>query len=146
MHGQAVDVGVQVFFLLKTLHIQPLAEISLIVKQANADQRHAQVGSTFDVVAGQHAQAAGINGQRFVQAELGGKVSHRTRLQHAGVRGAPGLMFVQIFFQPVVSVVDATIKHQLARPFGQVVQRNFAEQSNGVVIQLPPANRVQIAE
>ena len=74
--------------------VQPLQKVALPVKQADADQRNIQVGGALDVVAGQHAQAAGVNGQRFVQAELGGEISHRPRPQHAGMVRAPGAVGV----------------------------------------------------
>ena len=61
--------------------VEALAEISLAVKQADADQRNVQVRGALDVIAGQHAQAAGIDRQRLVQAELGREISHRTRPQ-----------------------------------------------------------------
>ena len=76
---QLVDVGVDVFFLLPAVLVEALPEVALLVKQAHADQRDAEVGRALDVVAGQDAQAAGIDGQRLVQAELGGEVGHRAR-------------------------------------------------------------------
>ena len=51
----------KIFFPLPSAEIEPLAEISLAIKQANADQRNIQVGGALDVIAGQHAQAAGVN-------------------------------------------------------------------------------------
>ena len=41
-HGQLVDVGLEIFFLLPAVAIEPLAEISLAVKQSDADQRNVQ--------------------------------------------------------------------------------------------------------
>ena len=89
-HGHLADVGLQIFFLLPAVLVQALPEIALAVKQADAHQRNPQVGCALDVIAGEHAQAAGINGKRFVQAELGGEISHRARPQNAGVPRAPG--------------------------------------------------------
>ena len=43
------------------------------------------------MIAGQHAQAAGVDGQRFVQAELGGEIGDRPRPQNAGMVRAPGV-------------------------------------------------------
>ena len=90
LHRQLVDVGLQVFFLLPAVAIQPLPEISLAIKQADADQRNVQVGSALDMVAGKNAQAAGIDRNRFVQAELSREIRHRARPQNAGMRRAPG--------------------------------------------------------
>ena len=88
-HRQLVDVGLEIFFLLPAVAIQMLPEIALAVKQADADQRNVEVGGALDVIAGEHAQAAGIDRHRFVQAELGGEIRHRTRPQHAGVSWRP---------------------------------------------------------
>ena len=88
-HRQLVDIGLDIFFLLPAGAIEPLAEISLAVEQADADQRNAQIGRALDVIAGQHAQSAGINRNGFVQAELGGEVCHRARPQNAGVPWLP---------------------------------------------------------
>ena len=41
-HRQLVDVGLEVLFLLPAVAIQPLAEISLAVKQADSDQRNSR--------------------------------------------------------------------------------------------------------
>ena len=69
-HGQLGDVGCKIFFLLPTVAIQALAEISLAVKQADADQRNAEIGRALDMVAGQDAEPAGIDGKRFVQCRI----------------------------------------------------------------------------
>ena len=114
LHRKLADVGRQVFFLLPAGAVQPLPEISLAIEQADADQRNVQIGRALDVIAGQHAQAAGINRQGFVQAELRRKIGHRPRPQHAGVRGAPGAVGLQIFLLAAIRIVDAAVQHQLA--------------------------------
>ena len=78
------------------------------------------------MVAGQHAQAAGINGQRFVQPELGGEIGDRARPQHAGVRRAPGAVGVQILLLAAVDIVDAAVQHQFRGAALDLVQRNLA--------------------
>ena len=64
------------------------------------------------MVPGQHAQAAGVDGQRLVQPELGGKISHRPRPQHAGIGRAPGPVGIQILLLAAVDVVDAAMQDQ----------------------------------
>ena len=146
LHGQLVDVGLQIFFLLPAALVQALAEISLAVKQPDADQRNVQIRSALDVIARQHAQAAGIDRQRFVHSELGGKIRHRPRPQDAGVRRAPGAVGLQIFLLAAVRVVDPAVQHQFARAALERRQRHLGQQRDGIVIQLPPAHRIQIAE
>ena len=58
---QVVKVVVLVGFLLPAGGVEVLAEIALLVEQPDADQRHAQVAGGLQVIAGQHAQAAGEN-------------------------------------------------------------------------------------
>src|SRR6266852_141230 len=60
LHGQLTDVSLDVFFLLPAGAVEPLAKISLAVEQADTDERDTQVGGALDMVAGQHAQSAGI--------------------------------------------------------------------------------------
>ena len=77
--------------MLPAVDVEPLPEIALVVVEADADERDAEVGRALDVVAGQDAEAAGVDRQRLVQAELGREVGHRPRPEHAGVARAPGV-------------------------------------------------------
>jgi hypothetical protein len=54
-----------------------LAHVAHAVEQAHRDQRQRQVAGRLEVVAGQDAQAAAVDAQRLVQAELGAEVGHR---------------------------------------------------------------------
>ncbi len=85
-----IDVGVEVLLPLPPLVVQVLPEVALAIEQADADERNAEVGGALDVVSSQHAQAAGVNGQGLVQAELSGKVGDRPRPKYACIHGAPG--------------------------------------------------------
>jgi len=68
-HGQLIDIGLNVFFLLPTGTVEALAEVSLTVKQSHGHQRNAQVGGALDVIAGQHAQSTGIFRNGNVQTD-----------------------------------------------------------------------------
>ena len=46
--------------------VEALQEVALVVEQAHAVERYAQVGDALHVVAGQHAQAARVDGQGLV--------------------------------------------------------------------------------
>ena len=78
-----------------------LVEVALRIHEADADQRHAEVARFLAVIAGEHAEAAGVDRQRLVQRELGGEVRDRS-----GPRGAG-------------SVCD----HQVLRARARVVER-----------------------
>src|SRR5208283_4212008 len=77
-HGQLVDIGFEVFLALPAVAIEALAEISLAIEKADADEGDPEIGSALDVIAGQNAQSTGINGERFMHAEFGGEISHGT--------------------------------------------------------------------
>ena len=89
LHGQLVDVGLEILFALPSVFVQSLEEVSLSVEQADADERDVEIGCAFDVVAGEHAEAAGVDGERFVQSELGREVGDGAGPQHAGVALLP---------------------------------------------------------
>ena len=54
-----------------------LVEVALRIHEADADERHAEVAGFLAVIAGEHAEAAGVDRQRLVQRELGGEVGDR---------------------------------------------------------------------
>ena len=54
-----------------------LMEVALRIHEPDADERHAEVARFLAVIAGEHAEAAGVDRQRLVQRELGGEVGDR---------------------------------------------------------------------
>ena len=132
--------------LLPAIAIQALAEIALAIKQADANQRDVQIGRALDVVAREHAQAARINRERLVQAELGREICHRTRPQSAGVSCAPGTIGSQIFLLAAIGVINAAVQHQFSGAAFQLRERNLRQQRDGIVVQFAETHRIQIAE
>ena len=118
----------------------------MAIKKADGDQRDIQIGCALDVIARQHAEAAGINRHRFVDAELSGKIRHRTRSQHAGVSRTPGPVRVEILLLPAIGVVDAAVQHQFARAALDSGQRHFRKQRNGIVIQRAKTHRIELTK
>ena len=59
----------------------------MAVEEADADEREAEVVGRLEVVAGEHAEAAGVLGERGGDAELGGEVGDRSQ-QRRVRRGA----------------------------------------------------------
>src|SRR5260370_38349814 len=110
-HGQLVDIHLQVFFLLPAAAVEPLPEVALAIKQADADERNAQVRGALDMIAGENSQAAGVDGNRFMQSELSGEIGHRAGAQDAGVVGSPGAVGLQILLLAAGGVIDAA-RHQ----------------------------------
>ena len=78
-----------VVFLLPAVDRDALVEIALRVHEADADQRHAEVARFLAVVAGEHAEAAGVDRQRLVQRELGGEVRDDLAVERRAVLRPP---------------------------------------------------------
>ena len=148
LHRQMANIRLQVFFLLPATGVERLPEIALAVKQADANQGDAQVGRALNVIARQDPQPAGIFGNRFVQSELSREVRDRARPQHAGVARAPGPIGFEVFELCAAGrcVIDPAMKHQFACSALDLRERNFAQHGHRIVIKLPPAHWIQVAE
>ena len=77
---QRVEVVDGIALLLPSIGIEVLAEVTLLVEQTQADQRIVLIAGRFQMVAREHAQAAGIDRQAFGESVFGGKVGHRACL------------------------------------------------------------------
>jgi hypothetical protein len=145
-HGKLGDVGLQVFFLLPAIAIEALTEISLTVKEADADEGDGEIGGAFDVISSEHAEAAGINREGFVDAEFGRKISDGARAEDAGVAGSPSAVGAEIFLKTVISVVDAAVEDKFGGAGFQLGEGKFAEQRNRILVELAPALGIEVAE
>ena len=132
--------------MLPAVDVEPLAEVALVVIQPDAHQRDAEIRGALQMIAGEDAEAAGVDRQRLVQAELRGEVGHRPRAEHAGVLAAPGVLRLQVLLQPPVGVVDASVQGELRRPRFELRDRHLLQQQDGIVVALAPPQRVELAE
>jgi hypothetical protein len=78
--GRAIGVGLDPVLVLPAGRVDPLAEVAVAVHEADADGRQAHVGRLLEDVAGQHAEPAGVDGQRLVDRELGAEERGRVLL------------------------------------------------------------------
>ena len=69
---------------------QPLPEITLPVQERDPDERQPEIAGCFGVVAGKHAETTGVDGQRGVDAELGGEIGDGSLDQLRLVLADPG--------------------------------------------------------
>ena len=145
-HGKLVDIGLQVLFALPAVAIEALAEISLAIKQAHADERNAEIGGALDVIAGQNSKSSRINRKRFVHAEFGGEIGHGTGPQHAGVARAPGALGILVLAQAAIGVVDAAVEDEFGGARFQFGERVLVQQRDRTMIELAPAQRIEVAE
>ena len=72
---QFADVAFAISFLLPTLRVDALLEIAIAIKQTDSKQRQVQIACRLQMIARQNAQAAGIERQRAMDAELRTKIS-----------------------------------------------------------------------
>ena len=70
LHRHVIEIVVGVALLLPAVGVERLAEVALLIQQAHADERDAQIAGRFEMVAGENAQAAGVDRQALGQAEL----------------------------------------------------------------------------
>ncbi len=76
--------------LLLAAAVDRLAEVAHPVEQADADERKAEVGGRLEVVAGENAEAARVDGQLLVDAELHAEVGDGEAALAAVVARPPG--------------------------------------------------------
>ena len=132
--------------MLPAVAIEALAEISLAIKQAHADEGDAEIGGALDVVAGQHPESAGIDRERLMHAKFGGKISHGARPQHPGMARTPGSLGVFVFAQAAIGVVDAAVQIEFGGARFEFGERAFVQKGDGAVIELAPTQRIKFAE
>ena len=82
----------------------------------------------------------------FVHAEFGGEIGDRISAEDSRVRGRPGLRVRHVLLEPAMSVIDPAIEDHFRRPTGQALDVELAEQGDRIVIELPPADWIEIAE
>ena len=94
---QVEEIVFGIAFLLPAIDGEILAEVALAVHQADAHQRQAEIAGALEVIAGQHAEAAGIDGHALVNAELGGEVGDAQVLAQiaAAVAVGGGMVFLK---------------------------------------------------
>src|ERR1039458_2633611 len=77
LDGQARKIIRRIEMLLPPVGLNLLLEVTMLVKRADADKRDPEVARGLAVIAGKHAEAAGINAQAFVKAEFGREINKR---------------------------------------------------------------------
>src|SRR5205823_15082606 len=85
---------------LPAVQANQLIEVPAVVVEADADQRDAEVRGFLAMVAGQDAEAAGIDRERAVQGEFRGEVGNRAVPQLGIATGKPGAVFLREQLEP----------------------------------------------
>ena len=90
----AVGIGVDPVLVLPAGAVDALAEVAVAVHQPDRDERERAVGGLLEDVAGEHAEAAGVDRQRAVDGVLRAEEGDGALRRHAGGRdrlGAPSV-------------------------------------------------------
>jgi len=75
---------------LAAISVDALLEIALRVEETYRHERQAEIAGGLAMIAGQDAQATRVDGQAFMQAELGRKIGNARILSARQVPGMPG--------------------------------------------------------
>ena len=115
--GEIVD---GILGYLAAVRVDFLLEVAVFVEQTDAEEGHGHVRGGLEVVAGQHAQAAGINGHGFIDAVFGGKIGYRVFRRQMFVERAQGLGHVAVEFHQhlVVEAHVLLIANEVGEAFG----------------------------
>ena len=147
LHGQdrhLIEIEDEVARFLPAVFGDVLGKIALVIDETNSHQGNAQVTGFLQMIAGQHAQAASVHRQRFVQAKLERKVGHLLVAHLREGRRIPGILRVQI---GVKVFDDAVVKFEVIAVIGnRVQQRTFhlLQECDRVVIQRIPERLVDL--
>ena len=90
--GQAGRVEPREPLDLVALRVEALTEVALGVEQADGDHGHTEVARRLQMVAGEHAEAAAVLGQRLAQPELRGEVGDEVERRAVAALEPAGLV------------------------------------------------------
>ena len=142
VQGEIIEVIVLVRLLLPSGLIEVLAEVTLLVEQAHADQGNAQVAGGLDVIAGEDAQPTGEDGETFRDAKLEREIGDQ-RIAGFAVRARePGrLLLVEVVLEvlrdPVQVRQEADVVGDSLQPF----LVDGAQHQDRIVVRSSPINR-----
>ena len=137
--GQSVKVVDRIAFLLPPVGIQELAEITLLVEQAEPDQGIVLVAGRLQMVAREDPQTAGVHRQALGQAVFRGEVGDQFAI---GRRGT-------LADSRIVHSASRTVERQVALVGGGLLQRglgNAAQQQHRIVPAFAPLDGIEAAE
>jgi hypothetical protein len=145
MHRQVVEIGIGIVRDLVAVVVDALGEIALAIEQADGDEGQAQIGGALAMVAGEDAQAAGIDRKALVEAELGAEIGDQVAgLQLQGHVPAQGLAHVGV--EGRQHAVVAAQEDVVFRRLGQAFLVHPLEEGLGIVVDRVPQTRMQAGE
>ena len=130
--------------LLPAVGVEPLAEVALGVEQADADERHAEIASRLEVIAGEDPETTGILRESLGDAELGREVGDGTK---RAVRAALEPTWrAQGLVEPGGGRVDVGDDERIGSELCPALDRDALQHTHRVVAGRLPAHRVESRE
>ena len=137
---------VSVVVHLPALVTDGLLEVTFAIEQADADEAEVEIAGGLGVVAREDAQAAGGDGQRFMEAKLGAEIGDGIFLQCARVAAAPGVRALEVFVEVGQHPAHAFAEGRVLQMRAQLLLGDFAQDGHGVVVKILPATRREFLE
>ena len=143
LERQPARVGQWVVLGLPVLLVEPLAEVAATVEESDADEREAELRRRLEVVAGEDAEPAGVDGETLVEPELRGEVRHQ-EVRGAAAAAPPRLLAA---VAREASLHPREPREVLRRErLREVVVGELGEKRGRVVLQLGEAPRLERVE
>ncbi len=134
--GQAGGIVVGKGLELRSVRSEHLAEVPLLVEQPDADERYAEIAGALEMIAGENAQAPGVDRQPFAQAELHREVGNAARSGSPEGRGEPARPF-QVSLPVVEPRLQFTAKCFVGGSRLQPLLRRVQQHQKGIARALP---------
>ena len=132
--------------LLPAIHGQVLIEIAPGIHEPDAHQRQAQIRGRLQVVAGEHAQAAGVDRDRVVEPELGAEIGDRPAIRFGIGAMEPGVVPRLLPLGPARQGVEPGKESLVLGQRGQPARVHPAQQLDRVVPRQVPERLVDQPE
>src|SRR5262249_10958823 len=146
LNGDIRPVQTLVGFLLPALWRGVLVKIALWVHEPDADERDAEVACLLAVISGEHAEAAGIDGQRLMDRELGREVGDRGALKIRVVPCHPGVFGRSRVVQTLEGGIIEREKFRVARNLLETLARDQPQHPHRIVCGGTPERVIEHAK
>ena len=146
LEGHVVEIVVGIALLLPAVGIERLPEVALLVEQAHRDKRQTQVAGRFEMVAGEHAEAARVDRQTLREPELHTEIGDTyVGLVRMGAQ-EPGVARLQVGVEAAADAVELRQERFVLRCVLQALLSDAAQHAYGIVAGLFPELGIEAIE
>ena len=115
---------------------QHLAEVALLIEQADADHGHVQVAGAFQVIARQNAQAARVDRQRLGKPEFHAEIGDPAEFRLGVLRAEPARA-LHVLILPLEPALEFPDEDFIGRRFVQDFLMGILQDHVGIVASAP---------